>query len=101
MLPTIRNRLLLSEPVNAEGVCKWFLLSCPKVKGLFVKKFVPTFLGLFMMSLLVLPVAGCSGGGGGTDSSAESIADDLTTDDVIAADGTETEGAADDAAAAP
>jgi hypothetical protein len=63
--------------------------SCSNVKGLSVKKFVPTFLGLFVLSVMVLPVVGCSGGGG-TDSSAESIGDDLSADDDLMADGDDT-----------
>ncbi len=58
-----------------------------------MKKLVPTFLGLFILSLLVLPVVGCSGGGG-TDSSPESISDDLNAEDDLLPD-TDVDGADD------
>lgn len=56
------------------------------VKGFSVKKFVPTFLGLIVLSLMVLPVVGCSDGGGG-DASDASASEDLSADDDLAADG--------------
>ena len=59
-----------------------------------MKKLVPTFLCLFMLSVLVLPVVGCSGGEG--QSTPESAAEDLGADDDLLPE-TENVDGADDA----
>ena len=78
-------------PVRIKVVCVWFNLSHFITKGLSVKKLVPTFLSLFMLSGLVLPVVGCSGGGGG-DSSDESASEDLSADDDLMPDTDDVDG---------
>ncbi len=86
MLDTMFSRPPNPKSAEFDVVCIWFFLFHSNVKGLSVKKFVPTFLGLFLLSVFVLPVVGCSGGGGG-DASAESASEDLSADEDLAADG--------------